>query len=183
MFAGGVNPLVAALKAKQKADSDQESQVGEKGATCIGQSNHLKQLTLCKGAIEKCCGLPRQVVFHDREKKHYFVTTEPEKCWNLCVFVKTVPVSFHRLCCIVEPPFNINILVFLPKYSQKTLHSSPSWASYGVSFVNSKSDLQCTLAIVMPHVKKGLQGNLTEKTTYNTGLENEVASPKGKFTC
>ena len=55
MFAGGVNPLVAALKAKQKADSDQESQVGEKGLHA--ESNHLMQLNmlnLCKVATESC---------------------------------------------------------------------------------------------------------------------------------
>ena len=36
---------------------------------------------------------------------------------------------------------NVKKVIFRPKYSQKTLHRSPSWAIYGVSFVSSKSVL------------------------------------------
>ena len=35
------------------------------------------------------CGLSKQVVSHDRENKHDFVKTVPDKCWNLCVFNNT----------------------------------------------------------------------------------------------
>ena len=40
---------------------------------------------------------------------------------------------------------------FLPKYSQKTLHISPSPASYGVTFVSSWSDLCPVLVTDMLH--------------------------------
>ena len=42
-------------------------------------------------ATTKFCGLSRQVVFHDREYKHYFVKALPGKWWNLWVFSKTFP--------------------------------------------------------------------------------------------
>ena len=40
------------------------------------------------------------MVSHDRENKHDFVKTVPDKCWNLCVFSKTSLVSLYRCHCI-----------------------------------------------------------------------------------
>ena len=45
--------------------------------------------------------------------------------------------NFHNIC-TVEPLYNT--IVFSSKYSQKTSHSSPVRARYGVSFVSSKPD-------------------------------------------
>ena len=39
----------------------------------------------------------------------------------------------------------LNLGLLSAKYSHKTLHSSPSWASYGVSSVSSKVDLYLAL--------------------------------------
>ena len=44
-------------------------------------------------------GLSRQVVFHDRENKHDFVWTVPDKLQNLCVLVR-LP-RFHYTCSTV----------------------------------------------------------------------------------
>ena len=44
------------------------------------------------------------MVSHDRENKHDFVKTVPDKCWNLYVFSKTSPVSLYRFHCNVHPP-------------------------------------------------------------------------------
>ena len=53
-------------------------------------------------ATTKLCGLSRQVVSHDRENKHAFLKTVLDKCWHLCVFNKTSPVSLYRLHCIIN---------------------------------------------------------------------------------
>ena len=45
-------------------------------------------------ATTKFRGLPRQVVFHDRENKHDFVKTMSDKWLNLCVFSKTSPSHY-----------------------------------------------------------------------------------------
>ena len=45
-------------------------------------SNFVLQWNLYK-AITRCCGLSRQVVFHDREIEHNFVKTVPGKLQNL----------------------------------------------------------------------------------------------------
>ena len=45
-----------------------------------------------------------------------------------------------------------NIIIFLKKYSQRTVHSSPVRASYGVSFVSSRSELFPSLVIITQHV-------------------------------
>ena len=37
-------------------------------------------------AFTKCCGLSRQMVFHDRQNKHDFVKKLLSKWWNMCGF-------------------------------------------------------------------------------------------------
>ena len=63
---------------------------------------YIMQWNLYK-ATTKFCGLSRQVVFHDREKKTWLCKDVPGIWWNVCVFSKTSPVSlcrFHSTSCI-----------------------------------------------------------------------------------
>ena len=41
---------------------------------------------------------------------------------------------------------------FIPKYSEKTFHSSPEKMSYGVSFVSSYSDLYPAIPVITLYV-------------------------------
>ena len=61
------------------------------------------QLNLYK-VTTKICGLSRQVVFHDRDDKHDFVKTAPEK--DPCVISETSSVSLYRFHCTVKPVCN-----------------------------------------------------------------------------
>ena len=61
---------------------------------------------------------------------------------------RAVPWKVHvddsvQECSTVETFYNTG--QFLLKYSQKTLHSSPERARYGVSFVSSKGNILCRL--------------------------------------
>ena len=64
-------------------------------------SKQMVQWNLYKTAT-RFYGLSWQVVFHDRENKHDFVWTVPDKLQNLCVFSKTPPVSLYMFHCTFE---------------------------------------------------------------------------------
>ena len=71
-------------------------------------------------ATTKFCGLSRQVVSHDRENKHDFVKTAPDKCWNLCDFSKTSPVLLYRFHCIKHSRGGLSIK--MPSYQYRDSH-------------------------------------------------------------